>query len=209
MPATGAARLSRRTFLGAAGTAAAATAVLGASPAAAATAPSLAEERAMIIQVAETAIVFPVRPSARASGQAGRVREAIARLAAGKRDLPPVALALSTRRRPTMPRLLNAERSMSQESLSLARSGAAALIGAGLLGAGQAALLSGIGRMVSTATSSGTDALHATVALAIATVFPTASSASAERAAQEWLGPLRIMHERGTLQHAIEQRGIR
>lgn len=98
---------------------------------------------------------------------------------------------------------------MSQESLSLARSGAAALIGAGLLGAGQAALLSGIGRVDSSATSSGTDALHATVALAIATVFPTVSSASAEGAAQEWLGPLRIMHERGTLQHAIEQRGIR
>lgn len=73
MPATGAARISRRTFLGAAGTAAA-TAVLGASPAAAATAPSLAEERAVIIQVAEAAMVFPVRPSARASGQAGRVR---------------------------------------------------------------------------------------------------------------------------------------
>lgn len=199
-PAT-AGGLSRRRLLGvtgAAGSAAALAAVTGVRPAMAGTDAAVPQERAMILAVARAGTVFPLRLAV-ISGGLGSRRDL--RLPA---DAEVAGLPLGKYQPPTMARLRAAEKALPTRQLRLARSGAAALVSAGLLGASQVRLLEGIARR---AVPNAAD-LQEMAALAIATVFRVSRSA-AEPAAGQWLGLLGTMYDDGTLQTALRQGGIR
>jgi hypothetical protein len=183
---------------GAVGSAAALAAVTGVRPVMAGTDPAVPQERAMILTVARAGTVFPLRLAA-ISGDLGSRRD---------RGLPADAevagLPLREYQPPTMARLRVAEKMLPARQLRLARSGAAALVSAGLLGASQARLLEGIARRAGRNTAD----LQEMAALAVATVFRVSRSA-AEPAAAQWLTLLGTMHKDGTLPTALRQGGIR
>lgn len=200
---------SRRRFLGvagAAGSAAALTVVLGASPAGAA--PSVTAERAMILRVARAGSVFPLRLRG-VSGAASARDRAISRLHGAQGRLRKGALRLTEGREPATSLLPGAERAFPASQLALARRGADRLIAAGLPDTGQAAFLTAIGGYAATAPAARRQELTAAVALAVRTVFTGADIAAASGAARQWLALLSIMHQRGTLPDALRERGIR
>jgi hypothetical protein len=204
-----AAGLSRRGFLsaaGAVGSAAAVGVVAGTGTARAATETPLAQERAMILQVASAGLLFPFRYPV--SGQAGSLKTTMVRRQPGQRGAPSYALAFGQNQAPTMARLIAAERRMPAGRLSLARAGARSLVQARLFGVSQATLLEGIGRRAAIRPGGGDDALVAAVALAIGTVFPHFRPAQ-DTPADLWVGALRIMHQRGALGPILRERGIR
>jgi hypothetical protein len=203
--------LSRRRVLGvtgAIGSAAALAAVTGVRPAMAGTDATVAQQRAMILAVARAGAVFPLRLAAISRDLGSRHDPGL------PADAEAAGLPLHEYQAPNMTRLLAAEKRFSTRQLRLARSGAGALVGTGLLGASQATLLEAIGRQAAQnatglrATALQATALQPTAALAIATVF-TVPSAEAESAAGQWLETLAIMYTSGTLSAALRQGGIR
>lgn len=176
---------SRRRFLelGAAGVAVAAVSVVGAGEADAATARFTEAQAAMLLRVARVGAVFPVPfPGFGEKGPAVR--------------------------RATKRRLVAAQHRASAHRLALAHGGAVDLIRAHLAGAGQPALLDGLGRLAGTGNAQHRKRLHAVVALAIATVS-THFDPNSDAGAKAWLGGLRIMHERGELVGLAKERGLR
>lgn len=199
-PAT-AGGLSRRGVLGvtgAVGSAAALAAVTGVRPVMAGTDAAVLQERAMILAVARAGTVFPLRLAVISGGLGSRRGLGL------PADAEVAGLPLRGYQPPTMARLRAAEKTLPTRQLGRARSGAAALVGAGLLGASQVRLLEGIARR---AVRDAAD-LQAMAALAIVTVFRVSRSA-AEPAAGQWLGLLGTMHNDGTLRAALRQGGIR
>lgn len=203
---------SRREFLGVVGAASAATTTVlaGASAATASTSASVAQTETMILRIAQVGVVFPLRlPLA---GQTGYGKEARtgARLRAAQHGLSKGGgLRPANCVRPTAARLRAAEHTMPAAYLALARIAAEALVAAGLLTAGQAVFLEGIGQQAATATVPARTALLAAVALSVRTAFPGASERNAATAAEWWLGAVETMHRRGILRDALQRRGIR
>jgi hypothetical protein len=206
--------LSRRGFLGAtgaAGSAAAVTSVLGTAPASASAGQALSQEREMVLLVARAGAVFPFRLPMPGQVAGGKASATLKRMRAAQASRPLAlgpALPLLEYVPATTARLTAAERRMPADRLSLAWTGAGALISAGLLRARPPALLEGIGHDAALASPHQTAALQAVVTLAIATVFPGFDPTS-EHAARRWVGLLRFMYQRGTLRPALARRGIR
>lgn len=204
-------KVSRRGFLSG-GSAAAAAAVMGSYPA---TRQYQAEprtaglQRRMIIQVARAGTVFPLRLPV--TGQAGparvRARRAVSRLRAAQDQLGPGLLQLGAAGRPSLARLRAAEPAMPPAELAAARAGADLLIGAGLLDSGHAPLLAGLGHLAATGQPPERAALLGVATLAARTVFGDAAHHRVRTAAGQWLGVLSAMHQQGTLQPAIRQKG--
>ncbi|GAA0565991.1 hypothetical protein [Actinomadura livida] len=156
--------LTRRAVLYAAG-ATGGVAAMGAS----AKADLLTEtERKMVLQLAKAGSAYPMEPPS--FGEKGT--------------------AMS---RATMPRLREAEARLTAERAALVRKGAQALIAQGLLGAGRAQLLAGVGKA---ANGQGKDALIAAVQLAVATVSKHFDPAK-DHPANDWVAVLGRLAERG------------
>jgi len=205
--------MSRRGFLSG-GTAAAAAAVMGSLPATAQYGTELRTtslQRAMIIQVARAGTVFPLRLPAlgQASPARARARRAISRLRAAQDQLGPGLLQLGAASRPSLARLRTAEPALPPAELAAARAGADLLIGAGLLDSGHAPLLAGLGHLEATGQPPDRAALLGVATLAVRTVFGDAAHHRVRTVAGQWLGVLSAMHDQGTLQPAIQQRGLR
>jgi hypothetical protein len=202
--------MSRRGFIGASGAlgglGAAAIVAGGPTAGAAATAPP-AMERAMLLKLARAGVTFPLALPAYNEPGPPKARALIARLRSAQRGLPPGGIVLAGHHPATMARLVSAERRMPLGDLTRARAGADLLIAAGLLGAGQAALLYGTGRLAAGPPRYYSQ-LVAAVTLAIATVFPGFDPAASTPASQ-WLRTLAIMYRARTLRPALRRRGIR
>jgi hypothetical protein len=192
--------LSRRRFLGA-GSAAAVTALATVGPASTGSRISPASEQEMIVQLARASAVFPVAVPLHGRARTGRAQQAFRRLRA--------ALHLADPTAPTLTTLRTAEHVTPPGQLRSARAGAGLLIGAGLLGIGQADLLEGIGGLTATATPAARATLVAATALAMGAVFPASPQASLQRAARQWLRLLSAMQSQGTLRHALAESGLR
>lgn len=213
---------SRRGFI-AAGSAAALTTAIAAYPAsitgdftasgaptaAAAGTAALATQRRMLVQVAHAGTLFPLR--LHTGGQLGRAgaRRPVRQLRAAQHGLRPGLLRLGDGTRPSLAGLRAAERSLPADELALARSGAALMIGAGLLDSGHASVLAALGEAATTVTPADRIALQAAAALGVRSVFSHAAPGVARDAARQWLDLLASMHGRGTLRPAIHGRGIR
>lgn len=163
----------------------------------------------MTLQVASAAVRFPLALPASGQRSSAKGRAAIARLRDAQRQMPRGAPRLAEARSPALARLRAAEHDLPSSRVEVARAGADLLIAAGLLGAGEAAVLAGIGRRVNAVSGYEEEALHAAVTLAASTVLSQPARRVAERVAREWLSLLGIMDRRGTLRRAIKVRGIR
>jgi hypothetical protein len=206
-------QMSRRGFLSG-GSAAAAAAVMGSALAGAryrAEPHTASLQRAMIIQVAQVGAVFPLRlPTlGQASPARARARRAISRLRTAQGQLGPGLLQLGAARRPSLARLRATEPALPAAEHAAGRAGADLLIRAGLLGSGHAPLLAGLGHLAATGQPAERAALLGAATLAVRTVFGDAAHHRARTAADQWLGVLSALHEQGTLQTAIRQRGLR
>jgi len=206
--------VNRRAFLSA-GSAAAAGAMIGGytatmhAPVPAGAEPvTLGVQRRMIIQLARAGTMFPVRLPVRGHASPARAERALSRLRAAQDQLEPGLLQLGAAARPSLARLHTAEQAMPAEELAAAREGAAVLVHAGLLDSGHAALLAGLGRMMTTAEPAERAGLHGAATLAVRMVFGDAAHHRVAIAAGRWLSLLSVMHTQGTLRPAIRQRGM-
>jgi hypothetical protein len=205
--------LSRRHFLGA-GSAAAVTALATTAVAATAHTPrqagsTVASERVMIGQLATAGTLFPVRVPVPGTVTPPRAHVSMAHVRAAHRRLPAGAVRLSDARPPTLTALRAAERATPASRLRSARRGAGLLIGAGLLGSSQVALLSGVGDLAASSAPADQAALLDVTTLAVRTIFPAAAQPQAQDRAAKWLRMLSTMHVQCTLRPALTARGLR
>lgn len=209
--------LNRREFLSAGSTAAAGVVVAAAvhEPAAHAAGSAaqepvpLAAQRKMTLQMSRAGMVFPLKIPAGELAGATRAARSLSRLRSAQHGLGPGLLQLGTAARPSLDRLRAAERAMPAAELTAARDGAGLLVRAGLLDAGVAALLDGVGRLAATTAPANRAALACAATLSVRTVFAGAEHHRIVQAASHWLSLLGAMHEQDTLRPAIRQRGLR